>query len=226
MSSNTEDSHLFETISFCAIYFVLSFVEKSKHMQALLTKTFDKKQSKYVYNLTNIYYLPLTIIRQITFIIFTYILAVMFWFYVMRSQRTWLFTKSIYIVSVGLYASIIMFLIYFYIEKYSKLSSTWNSYRHESANNRNFTFILIFNWIFITIIFHSIISIKSLGPYFLMEITTKKQTNTPKPFLTLILGIGIFTFLNIMYPYKKDPAKTPVKQISHTIAFLTALMFC
>lgn len=228
MSSNTDDSHFLEILSFFVMYFILSFFNKSQHMQALLTKEYDKKQSKYVYNLTNIYYLPLTIARRISFIIFTYILAMMFYFYFLRQpERTWLFTKSIYIVSVGLYASLIMFLIYFYIEKFSKLSSTWNSYRHESANNRNFTFILLFNWIFITIIFYSLINIKSFRPYFMMELVTKDQANkAQKPILSLIFGIGIITILNIMYPYKKDPAKTPVKQIAHTLAFLTALMFC
>lgn len=209
---------------FLALYTLLTFTNLSHYMQAILTREFDKKTDKYVYNISNISYLPLSLALKFSFWIFCYILLVYILNVITEGENDHIisFEDCIHVVSVTLFASVIMFGSYFYIEKTSKLSNLWNSYRHESANGRSFTFILIFNLIFMSVLFSALLKIESLTSLFKPE--TVKQTKQNE-FVLLILGLTLVLILNFIYPYKHSDSKVLVHQISYTIAFISVLIF-
>ena len=132
------------------------------------------------------------------------------------------FEDCIHVVSVTLFASVIMFGSYFYIEKTSKLSNIWNSYRHESANNKSLVFILISNVIFMSILFSALLKVESLTSLFKQETSTQTKQ---KEFILLVYGLSIVLILNYIYPYKHSNSKVLVHQISYTIAFISVLIF-
>ena len=208
-------------------------------MSTILTKEYDNKQSKYTYNISNLYSVPLFIALRFAFIIMSYVLVCLFIESIAYAHKVDLnLPKSdcIYLVMITLCVSIIMFAVYLYIEKFSQLSNTWNSYRSESANKRSFYLIMIVHFAFICLLFYGLNREDSFSSFFSLELDSSKES--PKMIWMLLFGLFIIHIISITSPSKesitinttnnanKNKSKILVHQISYTIAFIAALVFC
>ena len=224
MESETLDT-IDVLIAFVFLYCILSFFNRSKYMQLVLSKDFDNETSKYVYNIKNLYSIPLRIALEFSFLVLIYVIIRIVLEGVAVIPRNDTFDNCVYIVSVTLVASIIMFAMYLYVEKFSKLSYIWISYRSESANNKNFNILLFMNFVFITVIVAIICKMDSLIPYFTLKTNSEIET---KSFVLLFISTCIFSVLNLIYDFKIEKVDTRVfiNQVYYTIAFLVALIYC
>ena len=63
---------------FISIYLFILVTNHSEIMSTILTKEYDDKQSKYTYNISNLYSVPLFIALRFAFIIMSYVLVCLF----------------------------------------------------------------------------------------------------------------------------------------------------